>query len=172
MDSGPLPPPPWRSLDSRGRPLPPLPPPQPLLRHAVLLVNGVSDQQADVEDLSECAQLLQARVNALVDTIPEEAGRGHIQVLPVEWRRNATLEVRTCAAGLVWSAKRYQYAVCPQTATPICFCAVCCAVLLCLVEAFPAGSRGGCGEKSFSSEGDTRPVHRGLRSRVGLSGPT
>ena len=68
--------------------------PAPLLRHAVLLVNGVSDQRADTEDLGACAQTLQARVNALVDTVPEEVGRGHVQVLPVLWRRNATIEVR------------------------------------------------------------------------------
>eukprot|EP00892_Ulva_mutabilis_P010414 jgi/Ulvmu1/7745/UM039_0053.1 len=70
----------------------PLPPPPPLLRHAVLLVNGVSEQRSDAADLGGVAQALQARVNALVDTVPEEVGRGHVQVLPVEWRRNAILE--------------------------------------------------------------------------------
>lgn len=66
------------------------------VRHLVLAVHGIG-QRMGGRTIADDAQAVRRRVNAMLDDyMPDEIGKGYIQVLPIQWRKNLDLEV--CSA--------------------------------------------------------------------------
>lgn len=64
------------------------------VRHVVLAVHGIG-QRMGGRTIADDAQAVRRRVNAMLDDyMPDEIGKGYIQVLPIQWRKNLDLEVR------------------------------------------------------------------------------
>ena len=64
------------------------------VRHVVMAVHGIG-QRMGGRTIVEDAQAVRARINAMHDDhMQDEIGRGYIQVLPIQWRKNLDLEVR------------------------------------------------------------------------------
>jgi hypothetical protein len=62
------------------------------VRHVVLAVHGIG-QRMGGRTIAEDAQAVRARVNMMLDDkMPDEIGKGYIQVLPIQWRKNLDLE--------------------------------------------------------------------------------
>lgn len=64
------------------------------VRHVVMCVHGIGQLLAGAA-IDEDAKEVRLRVNAMLDShLPaSEIGKGYIQVLPVQWRKNLDLEV-------------------------------------------------------------------------------
>lgn len=64
------------------------------VRHVVLAVHGIG-QRMGGRTIADDAQAVRRRVNSMLDDyMPDEIGKGYIQVLPIQWRKNLDLEVR------------------------------------------------------------------------------
>jgi hypothetical protein len=64
------------------------------VRHVVMAVHGIG-QRMGGRTIAEDAQAVRSRSNAMLDDhLHAEIGRGYIQVLPIQWRKNLDLEVR------------------------------------------------------------------------------
>ena len=64
------------------------------VRHVVMAVHGIG-QRMGGRTIVEDAQAVRSRINAMLDDhMHDEIGRGYIQVLPIQWRKNLDLEVR------------------------------------------------------------------------------
>lgn len=62
------------------------------VRHVVLAVHGIG-QRMGGRTIADDAQAVRRGVNAMLDDyMPEEIGKGYIQVLPIQWRKNLDLE--------------------------------------------------------------------------------
>lgn len=65
------------------------------VRHVVLAVHGIG-QRMGGRTIAEDARDVRERANRMLDEhMPAETGLGFVQVLPVQWRKNLDLEVRT-----------------------------------------------------------------------------
>ena len=63
------------------------------VRHVVMAVHGIG-QRMGGRTIVEDAQAVRSRINAMHDDhMHDEIGRGYIQVLPIQWRKNLDLEV-------------------------------------------------------------------------------
>lgn len=65
------------------------------VRHVVLAVHGIG-QRMGGRTIADDAQDVRERVNHMLDEhMADEVGLGYVQVLPVQWRKNLDLEVRS-----------------------------------------------------------------------------
>eukprot|EP00892_Ulva_mutabilis_P006366 jgi/Ulvmu1/4100/UM019_0079.1 len=71
------------------------------VRHVVLAVHGIG-QRMGGRTIADDAQAVRRRVNAMLDDyMPDEIGRGYIQVLPIQWRKNLDLEADQVADSIM-----------------------------------------------------------------------